>query len=106
MTRPAILITESEGFSQAALDVLKEVGYPILVDVDRESLIRLVIIEDIIWVRLRHFIDAKVMEAGHKLQIIVTPTTGLNHIAVDQAYARNIKVLSLRGETEFLRNVR
>ena len=46
--------------------------------------------------------SAEVMSAGPRLRIIVTPTTGLNHIDLQTAKARGIQVLSLRGETAFL----
>jgi D-3-phosphoglycerate dehydrogenase len=38
--------------------------------------------------------------------VIVTPTTGLNHIDLTEAEHRGVQVLSLRGETEFLEDVR
>jgi len=40
------------------------------------------------------------------LKIIVTPTTGLNHIDLREAQRQDIKVLSLQGETEFLNDIR
>src|SRR6185312_7830256 len=46
-----------------------------------------------------------VMDAGKRLRAIVTATTGLDHIDLDEAKRRNIAVLSLRGETEFLESV-
>ncbi len=106
MTRPTILVTESDRFSQTALRLLQEVGDPILANVDRPSLLRLVVNADVLWVRLRHLINEEVMDAAQRLRVIVTPTTGLNHIAVERADARKIAVLSLRGEREFLRDVR
>jgi D-3-phosphoglycerate dehydrogenase len=46
------------------------------------------------------------MAAAPRLKIIVTPTTGLNHIDVEEARRRRIEVLSVRGETTFLEDVR
>src|SRR6185312_4409684 len=46
-----------------------------------------------------------VMDAGKRLRAIVTATTGLDHIDLDEAKRRGIAVLSLRGETEFLESV-
>lgn len=38
--------------------------------------------------------------------MVATPTTGLNHIDVAAARSRGIRVLSLQGEKEFLKDVR
>jgi D-3-phosphoglycerate dehydrogenase len=38
--------------------------------------------------------------------MIVTPTTGLNHIDLSEAQRRGVRVLSLQGETEFLNDIR
>jgi D-3-phosphoglycerate dehydrogenase len=60
----------------------------------------------VLWVRLRHLIDAEILDATTKLKAVVSATTGLNHIDVDECSRRNICILSLRGETEFLRDIR
>ena len=39
------------------------------------------------------------------LKFIVSPTTGLNHIDLDQAERQGIKVISLKGETDFLQHI-
>jgi D-3-phosphoglycerate dehydrogenase len=46
------------------------------------------------------------MAAAPRLKTIVTPTTGLNHIDLNEAHRRGITVLSLQGETEFLNDIR
>ena len=61
---------------------------------------------NVLWVRLKHRIDAAFMASMPELKIIVTPTTGLNHIDMDEAGRRGIQVLSLRGKTEFLKDIR
>jgi D-3-phosphoglycerate dehydrogenase / 2-oxoglutarate reductase len=101
-----ILIAESEAFSPAAADVLRGLGPVTLADLDREGLLRAVPDADVLWVRLRHRIDAEVMAAAPRLRAIVSPTTGLNHIDLDEAARRGIGVISLRGEVEFLKDVR
>ena len=45
------------------------------------------------------------MRAGTHLKGIATPATGLNHVDLEAAQQRNIQVLSLRGETQFLQNI-
>jgi len=42
------------------------------------------------------------MDNGGKLKVIVTATTGLNHIDIEYAKSKGIDVVSLKGESEFL----
>jgi len=46
--------------------------------------------------------NKKIIESAKKLKIIATATTGLDHIDLDYCDKRDIKVISLRGENEFL----
>lgn len=101
-----VLMTESSGFSAAASSRLSEVAEVTLADLDRPGLLAAIRDADVLWVRLRHRIDAEVIAAAPVLRFIASPTTGLNHIDLDAASARGIQVVSLRGEIEFLRDVR
>ncbi len=101
-----ILIAESEGFSPLAVRRLRERATVITADLDRPGLLAGVASADVLWVRLRHQIDAEVMDAGPGLRVIVTNTTGLTHIDLEAAKARNIRVVSLRGEVDFLKTIR
>jgi D-3-phosphoglycerate dehydrogenase / 2-oxoglutarate reductase len=105
-SRPSILVSESNGFSNRATESLSRAGDLILADLDRSALLKSVSKVDVLWVRLRHRIDAEVMAAGERLKVIVTATTGLNHIDLDEARRRGVQVLSLRGESEFLEDIR
>ncbi len=100
------LVAESSGFSTQAAALLRELGELMLADLSRGDLLRTVRGADVLWVRLRHRIDAEVFAAAPSLRIVVTPTTGLNHIDMEEAHQRGIRVLSLRGEVDFLREVR
>jgi D-3-phosphoglycerate dehydrogenase len=86
--------------------LLAQIGDVNLADLDRATLLRHVGEADILWVRLRTRIDSEVLGAATRLKTIVTPTTGLNHIDLREAERRGIRVLSLKGETSILRNVR
>jgi D-3-phosphoglycerate dehydrogenase len=101
-----IFIAESLGFSPLALGILQQAGHVELADADMRELRAKVRDADALWVRLRNRIDASVMDAAPNLKIIATPTTGLNHIDMDEAERRGIRVLSLRDAQEFLRGVR
>lgn len=104
--RPRILIAESGGFPADAAARLREVGQLALADLDRGGLLSAVRHAHVLWVRLRHGIDAEVLDSAPHLQWIVTATTGLNHIDMESAARREIRVISLQGETDFLRDVR
>lgn len=56
-------------------------------------------------VRLKYFLGQEFLNLCPKLEVIVTATTGVDHIDLKLAEARRITVLSLRGETEFLNTV-
>ena len=101
-----ILISESGGFSTVAAAQLRQAGELILADLDHQALLASLRDIDVLWVRLRHRIDAEVLANAPRLKIIVTATTGLNHIDLEEAVRRGIQVLSLRGESAFLQDVR
>ena len=103
--RPNILVAECSGFPTKAAESLQACARLVLKDLDRRGLLASVPEADILWVRLRHQIDSEVMKTAPNLRAIATPTTGLNHIDLAEARRRNIRVISLQGETQFLRNV-
>jgi D-3-phosphoglycerate dehydrogenase / 2-oxoglutarate reductase len=85
---------------------LRSAGDLVLGDLDRKGLISALSDVDILWVRLRHRIDSEVLSGALRLKMIVTATTGLNHIDLKETAHRGISVMSLYGENEFLRDVR
>ncbi len=105
-TQPHILVTESDHFSPQAQSRLQQLGRVTFANLDRSGLLASVTDAEVLWVRLRHKIDAEVLEAADRLRFIATPTTGLNHIDLPLARRRGVEVISLRGETDFLKEVR
>jgi D-3-phosphoglycerate dehydrogenase len=61
---------------------------------------------DVIFTRLGVYFDSKCFELQNQLRFLVTSTTGLNHIDLESAKKFNVKVISLKGEFEFLSNIR
>jgi D-3-phosphoglycerate dehydrogenase len=100
-----LLIAEAADFSGEALRRLREVLDVDTGDLSREELLHGVRLADILWVRLRTRIDREVMDAAPHLKIIVTNTTGLDHVDLGEAARQGIQVISLRGETAFLSTV-
>jgi D-3-phosphoglycerate dehydrogenase / 2-oxoglutarate reductase len=101
-----LLVAEAKEFSPIAMRRLHMAGTVVARDLNRAELLKTVRGVDILWVRLRHRIDSEVMDAAKNLRIIVSNTTGLDHIDLDEAARRRIRVISLRGETDFLTSVR
>lgn len=60
---------------------------------------------DVLITRFGVTVDKEIICAGGRLKAIVTAATGVDHIDVAAASERGVEVLSLRGETEFLKNV-
>lgn len=105
MSRLRILNAEARNFSAQARAILEGIGELTEAQLERDGLLRAVADCDVLITRLHNQIDKDVMAAGTRLRAIVTATTGLDHIDLDEAKRRGIAVLSLRGETEFLESV-
>jgi phosphoglycerate dehydrogenase-like enzyme len=101
-----ILVAESADFSPAAARILESAADVTWADADSRSLPKLLPGHSLLWVRLRSRIDQATFAAAPELRAVATPTTGLTHIDLEAARERGIAILSLRGETEFLRTVR
>ena len=59
----------------------------------------------VIFMKLGIYLGGKTLEKCSTLKYVVTPTTGHNHIDENEILKRGIKIISLRGEADFLRNV-
>lgn len=59
-----------------------------------------------VFTRLAFVLDEAFHARYPRLRWIVSPTTGLDHIACDHFAASNVTIISLRGRTEFLDNIR
>jgi D-3-phosphoglycerate dehydrogenase len=60
---------------------------------------------DVFWFRLNHKITANIIEKT-RCKFILCAATGLDHIDVGACHNRGIKIISLKGESEFLKEVR
>ena len=61
---------------------------------------------DVLWFRLGYRLDAGTFSHAGRCKLVATAVTGLDHIDVEAADRCGVKVISLRGETEFLQEVR
>ncbi|MAQ71032.1 MAG: hypothetical protein CL565_02445 [Alphaproteobacteria bacterium] len=100
-----ILNIEPENYSSEARKIIEEVASYDDAILNCEELINKIPAYDVLITRLGYNINQEIMDAGANLKAIVTATTGLNHIDLDYAKEKNIKVLCLKGETNFLKTV-
>lgn len=103
-----ILVSEPDGMSGSAVNSLCESNSLHVYNTNFRETLEIycdTFKPEVIWVRLRHRIDAEIMDASPNLRCIVTPTTGLDHIDLAECERRGITVLSLKGETNFLRTI-
>jgi D-3-phosphoglycerate dehydrogenase / 2-oxoglutarate reductase len=100
-----IFILEPAEYSPSALKVYGDIGS---VDVSSEM-------PENLWdkgpptvlvCRLGYHLDAVFLQSFSRLQFIVSPTTGLNHIDLQYCEANQVRVISLKGETDFLDSIR
>ncbi len=99
------LISESADYSPEALEIYASIGSVIQGYGDREWVIGHLREATALVVRLGIQIDAELLKSAPNLRVIISPTTGLDHIEVEAAHSRGVEVLSLKGETEFLKGV-
>ena len=100
--KPVFLILESQNIHEEALAVYRRLG-----DVEffqpesgRDHSLATVLV-----VRLGYRLDEPFLQRFPHLRLLVSPTTGLNHVDLEACRARGITVLSLKGETEFLQSI-
>jgi len=104
--KPRIRIAEPVEFSPTALERLRAVADVELRPCARSE-IRAALAEcDVFWFRLAHRIGRQELGPAPRCRILATPVTGIDHIDLAACAERNIRVLSLRGEVQFLRTVR
>ena len=92
-------------FAPEAKRLLKDLGRVQCATLDRKALLKRMSTVTILITGVNHQIDASIIKAAPLLRLIATPATGTDHIDLKIAKQRNIAVLSLKGETEFLRTI-
>ena len=100
------LITEPNEYSEKALTTYRLLG-PVyflshLKNSERDAILAKT---NILVVRLKYKFDESWFTKMTALKVIATPTTGLNHIDLDEAKKRGINIISLRGQTGFLKYI-
>jgi D-3-phosphoglycerate dehydrogenase / 2-oxoglutarate reductase len=101
-----ILNAEANNYSAEATAILHEVGDVTLQEnLSRADLLACIPQFDVLIVRLGFQIDRALIDTAKRLKVIVSATTGVDHIDMAYANEKNIAVLTLRGEVEFLKSI-
>jgi D-3-phosphoglycerate dehydrogenase len=101
--KPRVLIVEPDRYPERAKEILHKVA-----DVrinDGPDLKETLGDTDAVVVRLKYLWNKQLLARAPQLKAIATATTGLDHIDLQLAESRGVTVLSLKGETEFLKTV-
>jgi D-3-phosphoglycerate dehydrogenase len=61
--------------------------------------------KEILFIRLRYFWDQDLLRKAPHLKLLCTPTTGVTHIDLKELVRRKIRLVSLQGESKFLRDI-
>lgn len=100
-----ITITETLDYNPEAIQLYQKLGDVIQLNSIDEINNPSVQTTNVLVVRLGLKIDESILNKFPDLKYIITPTTGLNHIDLEIAQNKNITILSLKGETDFLNSI-
>jgi D-3-phosphoglycerate dehydrogenase len=101
-----VLITESGDFSPNAIIELQKHFEVVQRDfISQEEVVLNLSDVAVLFVRLRFKLTKEVLEKAPQLKYILTATTGLDHIDVDYFESTGGKVISLKGEVDFLGSI-
>ena len=107
MSKKKLIIAEPDGFSYEAIDILSKNMDIELIELKEEDLLEVFQNYDFIWLRLGLKISKDLLrDPKRKIAAIICPVTGLDHIDLKTCKELDIKVLSLKGENEFLNEIR
>jgi len=97
-------ILEPKEFSLNAIENLKKIGSVELFN--GTNLDEFLIDKEVLFIRLDYYINDLMLKKAPKLKYLCSPTTGLNHIDLNVITQRNITIVCLKGEEEFLLTIR
>lgn len=100
-----LLNLEPENYNPEAQKILKLFCEYHTAEITRDWFLEKIGYYDILIVRFAHKIDKEVLDRAKRLKVIVSASTGLDHIDLAYAKKKGIKVLSLQKETDFLRDI-
>jgi D-3-phosphoglycerate dehydrogenase len=103
---PRIFIAETSDFSINAVNALEQFAFVELKDIEYNEIAEVLNTYDVFWFRLGFKLTSELILQSTQCKYIICPVTGLDHIDLDACQQKGITVISLKGETEFLKKVR
>lgn len=102
-----VIIAEPKDFSEEVKTSLKSLFNLTVKNLKSDELEHAFCHFDVFWFRLGFQIDRTLIEmSNRRVKYIVTPVTGLNHIDTVACAEHGVRIISLKGEFEFLKEVR
>ena len=107
MAKQKLLIAETKDFSHKVLNLMDYHFELDFMELPSDQLAQAFCQYDIFWFRLGYRIDAAILnQSQRRVHTIVCPVTGLDHIDTETCRHLGIRIISLKGEAEFLVEVR
>jgi D-3-phosphoglycerate dehydrogenase len=100
-----ILVTEPESCHKDYLALLRDIGKVFSKKIPRRELLKKISDYDILIIGVETIVDRRLLDRAKKLKIIGSHTTGVDHIDIDYATQKSIRIVTLRNESEALKNV-
>ncbi len=83
MKKNKVLVTESENLSEETKKKIRKLGKTDFLNLDYEGLKKVIASYNIIIIGLSIKIDVQIINQARKLEFILSPTTGLNHLNIN-----------------------
>lgn len=101
-----VLIAETIDFSEQVVQTLQKFAEVDLIDISKDDVESAFNTYDVFWCRLGFQLTSDLILGSTQCKFIICPVTGLDHIDLVACEQKGITVISLKGETTFLKKVR
>ncbi len=99
-------IAETEDFSKEVIALLKKHFEVTTGSIEKRNLKQKLQEVDVFWFRLAYQINSEVVDEFTRCKYLVSPVTGIDHLDEQLCERMGIDIICLRGEGEFLKEVR
>jgi D-3-phosphoglycerate dehydrogenase len=99
-------IAETEDFSKEVIALLQNHFEVTTGSIEKGKLKQKLQEVDVFWFRLAYQINAEVIDESSRCKYLVSPVTGIDHLDERLCDKMGISIICLRGEREFLKEVR
>jgi D-3-phosphoglycerate dehydrogenase len=100
-----ILNLDPKNYSLEAEKILTTLGDYETKDISRDHLKKIINKYEVLIIRFSHLLDKEMLKGAERLKYICCNATGIDHIDEDFAKEKKIKIISLKGEFNYLKNI-